>query len=304
VTATTRSLGARLQAWRSFRDIAHATRSVAAAQARRWNAAEVEARRHLTWLEALHGRVDPAAPPPGARVLLALGTDLGLCGRLNHLVADAVAAARRELRPQAAIVVGARLGDRALGPSAEDEAVLRDTTPSSFAALEDLAERIEVFVGARRAPMPDLVVVRGRLHPTEGFLEAVVEAGDPVDLPDLPAARRAVSGEAASLVPPERLRDVAGQLRFHARVVHAIATAAAVEADVRLQTMTQAHDAAERRIAEQELELRKAEQERITQEMLEVLAGRPKGDDALELEGGREAQADPGAPGGRSAPDP
>jgi len=67
---------------------------------------------------------------------------------------------------------------------------------------------------------------------------------------------------------------VAAELVFHARLVHAACAALLGEARVRQETMSRAQDTAERRITDQERALRRARQERTTQEMLEVLGGR------------------------------
>ena len=52
-----RALEERLKAWRSFRDVAHATRSLAAARVLRWNAQVGHTRRQLAWSQAIHERV-------------------------------------------------------------------------------------------------------------------------------------------------------------------------------------------------------------------------------------------------------
>ena len=76
------------------------------------------------------------------------------------------------------------------------------------------------------------------------------------------------------LTPPEIANATASRLLIHARLVHGLCAAAAAEASARLQTMSRAFEASERRIGEQERHLRKLQQEATTQEMLEVLGGR------------------------------
>jgi F0F1-type ATP synthase gamma subunit len=62
-------------------------------------------------------------------------------------------------------------------------------------------------------------------------------------------------------------------LRLRARVAHALCIAASTEASARLFTMSRAYEASDRSIHGQELDLRKLQQEAITQDMLEVRAG-------------------------------
>ncbi len=275
-----RELETRLDAWRGFRDVAHATRSLAAAQVLRWTHHAREAGRHLAWVAALHGRArdldERRAGPP---VVLALGTDLGLCGRLNQTVADEVRGLVISERPALLIACGVRLVDL-LGDVDLGVDVIAEPTPSSIEAAAELADRVEAEVVAVSGPFAPRLTIVG--------IDDASPAGTPIararnappheELDEAQSVASRLDGRQAMLLTESvRLANDATSLLIHARVAHAVCLAARVEASVRLQTMTRAHEAAEDRITEQERDLRKARQETITQEMLEVTSSRTRG---------------------------
>jgi ATP synthase len=276
-----RELERRLQAWRTFRDVAHATRSLAAAQLMRWTGYLTRATQHLVRAQAIHGAL-PDRPPAPARgetapagVLLALGTDLGLCGRLNVQVAEAVLASWEELRPELVVIVGSRLQD-ALPTSLP---VLVEAAPTTPAAASELADRVEAearILGSGGWP-PALCVVAAFDLSADNAPRVTTQHATPDHHPELTALRGQLADQPRVLLTPGHTtaRESAWIL-FHARVTHAGVAAVRAEAGARLATMSRAHESAEARITEQQRELRKARQEHITQEMLEVLSGRAR----------------------------
>lgn len=263
-----RRLEQRLEAWSSFRDVAHATRSLAAAQALRWSGHLERASAHLASVQAVEGEVsswsDRAGPrPPRACAVVALGTDLGLCGRLNQLVAEAVLTTTREQEVSTLIVVGSRLDD----VLPQELARVVEPSPSSAVAAADLTERLETRL-ARAGLLGRLCVVGSAGVGRSGNPE-VVSAWEPA----LAAEPRPRRRKPARFTATPLAREQAAALLAHARLFQALCAAAHAEASVRLARMTRAHESAERRIGEQERELRKVRQESITQEMLEVLSG-------------------------------
>lgn len=266
---TIRALEARLRAWKSFRGIAHAARTLAAAQSLRWSARVAAAARHLAWCDALAEDLGPPPPAPRLPVLVGLGTDLGLCGRLNRLVADAFVAEHRARAPALAVVVGQRLHGELHG--AHD--LLAFPAPTSIAAVQALAGRLERVLrplGPASALDLTLVVASRTLASGTPVIDTWVL---PPPLDGDGAIAAALAGPRLGLTPPERLVDPAAGLLVHARLVHALCVAQASEAAARLQTMSRAVEQSERRIGEQEREVRKVHQETTTQEMLEVLGG-------------------------------
>lgn len=276
-----RALEARVRAWRTFREVAHATRSLAAAQALRWAAAREHAVRHGLRARDLARRIgrrrgDPAAPC----LLLALGTDLGLCGRLNVAVAARVRDVARELSVAQAVVVGVRLGDLVAG----ELGARTVTTPTTVEGAVSLAD--ELAAAALEAPARAPLVIVSAVETTPAGAPRVRvarEEGQRRALEEASALRRsAVLGRPRAHAPWAERADL------QARVAEALLTASLVEAQVRLATTTRAHEVAERRVTEQERALAKARQEGVTQELLEVLAGRSREDpEAGRAEAGR-----------------
>lgn len=262
----------RLKAWSSFRDVAHATRSLAAAQVIRWSGHLERASAHLARVAAVEAEVAtwselPGSRRPGPCALIALGTDLGLCGRLNQVVAEAALAVIREHEVATLIVVGARL-DEVLPPELTR---VVEPTPSSVAAAADLSERLERRLGG--LGLFGRLCVVGSAGVGSGGNPEVVTAWEPALAAQVPLRRP----RPARFTAPPLARARAEALLGHARLFQSLCAAAHTEASVRLVRMTRAHESAERRIGEQERELRKVRQESITQDMLEVLSGSGRG---------------------------
>ncbi len=268
-----RALQSRHEAWRSFRDIAHATRSLAATRRARWAAHAERAGEHLAWVHALAELVrEEEAPRP--LVLCGIGSDLGFCGRLNHLVAAELERAFAELRPVRALAIGGRLHE-ALPPRLASACHL-EHAPASPAAVLELAERLELELATISRGDTHLVVVAAARQ--EGGVAEVEREGA------LPASLQPQLERIQATLPAERrllsdFRQEGAQvhsLRRHARLAFTFCRAQAVESALRWAVMNRAHEGAERRLAEQEVQLRRLRQEQITQEMLDVLGGRAK----------------------------
>lgn len=262
-----RELEAPLRAWRTFRDVARATRTLAAAQALRWADQLERTEAHAQRCVAL-ARCYVAPPPADApRMVVALGTDLGLCGPLNRFVAEATAPLVAEGSVSMLVVVGARLA-----------AALEDThpnvelsAPTSFGAIESLAGRLDgLLLRAGPAVSTRLVIVQAYAVDPDGTPETRVLDAPPV--PPLDAGPRPV----VELSPVNESAPVAAALLRHARLTAALVRAAACECETRWRAMNRAFDAAERRIDEQERRIQSVRQELITQQMLEARQGRPR----------------------------
>ncbi len=262
----------RLRAWQSFRDIAGATRTLAAAQSLHWAELVRRTEAHLARCLALRDAYPSAQVPRDApRVLVAVGSDLGLCGPFNRAVAERFASERAR-----GSVARVAIGERLRAHMEADLLVL--PAPTSFARVETLATTLEVLVPESRSTDVRLVFV----------LTAEVEPdGRPRvaawDEPELGASGHAAGGAssaatlatepAVELVEPETTAAMVASLTRHARVVAALTRSAASESEARWNTMNRAKEAADRRIGEQERELRRRRQEQVTQEMLEARQG-------------------------------
>jgi len=256
-----RQLEDRQRAWQSFHAIAGATRTLAAAQSLRWSEAARRAETHLARCIALHRAYPDTRSLEGAPrvVVLAVGTDLGLCGPLNRAIAEQLAVVVNEREPALVLVVGARL--RML----VDDDVVYLSAPTSFARIEVLATEIEALLGPQSEEHLVLVLASG----VDRDGRPQVSTWDEPHPPQDSGATRPV----AELVDPEQTARASATLMRHARLVAALARAVTSEAEARWRTMNRAHDAAGRRIAEQQRTLDSQRQELVTQEMLEVRQG-------------------------------
>ena len=259
-----RRLEARLNAWTSFRGVARATRSLAAAQTLRWVEHVADVERFVSNTGQLCARYGVQSLPPGRpRVVLAIGTDVGLCGPLNARVA---AAAKPVWTDDAIIriMVGRRL--EPLLPELEASVL---PAPSSFAAVQTLAAQIRTLLEPLPPRQSILHIVVA--HGVEPDGTPVVRCLDRSDTVPQPGSQPRLGVELSSV---DLARQTAASLHRYARIVQALTRGAASETEARWRTMNRAHDAADRRINEQERVLRSLRQELITQEMLEARSGR------------------------------
>jgi hypothetical protein len=265
-----RALESPLAAWRSFRDIARATQTLSAAQALQWSERSRRADQHLAWCEALAAEYPLAVASPRPRVVLAIGSDLGLCGPLNRLLAERCVADSLDDDPTILrIVVGSRLAglEPLRGP-------VELNAPSTLPAARKLATDIESLID--RLPDParlDLTIVLSGSVEGDGLPRIEVRTSHTPDLELAAEARAWLELTAQPLAADPPLTIEAHQLARHARLVAALARAVTSENEARWRTMGRAFEAAQRKIAEQERQLRKLRQELITQEMLEARQG-------------------------------
>lgn len=251
-----RRLENRLRAWESFRGIARASRALAAAQAMTWSSHATQAEAALARSLALSERTDPG--PDAPRVLLGIGTDVGLCGSVNAAVAREVSA-QTDPHVVSRVLVGSRLSGRA----APHEPTLTVATPTSLAAVASATAHIEGALASLDPSNTRLVVVSVREVGPDGVPRVAV-----TDEPTEPPA--SLSALHATLSEPAHLRREAAALVRHFRIADALVRAICSEHEARWRTMNRAHDAAERSIEEQGRTLRKRTQEAITQELLDA----------------------------------
>jgi len=149
-----RELEQPLRAWRAFRDIAHATRSLSAAQSLHWSHIVRRAEHHASLCREMTDGPPTPKPALRGRIVVAIGSDLGLCGSLNREVSKR-AAELHDDETKLAIVIGARLA--ALDPL---PGALVLATPSSFEAVELLGAKLEDLCAALGDPFEfELVLV-------------------------------------------------------------------------------------------------------------------------------------------------
>lgn len=258
-----RQLEERLRAWQSFRSIAGATRTLAAAQSMHWAEVVRRADAHLACCVALRDAYPGARPAADApRLLVGLGSDLGLCGPFNRAVAERLAAEQAR-----GFVARAVVGER-LHAHVEGE-VLALPAATSFEQAQNLATELELLLSHGNPTDTRLVLVLAAGVDPDGRPQIVVW-DEPEQTATTPTP---VSEPVLELVEPEQTATVVASLTRHARLAAALARSVASETEARWRTMNRAHDAADRRIGEQEREIRKQRQELVTQEMLEARQG-------------------------------
>ncbi|MCX4244903.1 F0F1 ATP synthase subunit gamma [Paraliomyxa miuraensis] len=256
---TLRQLEDRLRAWQSFRGIAGATRTLAAAQSMHWVEVARRAQAHLARCLALRDAYPGSRPSTDApRLLVGLGSDLGLCGPFNRAVAE-----RLSVEQSRGFLACAVVGERLRAHMGAGALVLPAAT--SFEQAQNLATQLELLLSQASIDQTRLVLV--------------LAAGiDPDGRPQVtawnePESTIAMPRPLLELVEPELTATAVASLTRHARLLAALARSAASETEARWRTMNRAHEAADRRIAEQEREIRKQRQELVTQEMLEARQG-------------------------------
>ena len=266
--STRRAREERLKAWRSFRGIAKSARTLAAIQVMTWSGRVRQVARHLAWAQALADHVG-LSTSGSRRVGLAIGTDMGLCGRLNTALAEALAQSTVATRPL--IIVGLRLAD-------EIEQLTSEVVMQAAASLEAVETRSAEIAASFEAiaPAQELVLAIVLAASTSGDGGPVIEiwedssAKDSVSAPEFAAAQAALHWPSVDYGDANESRETIARMYLRARIAHALCVAAASESSARLFTMSRAFDASERSIAHQAMDLRKLSQETTTQEMLEV----------------------------------
>jgi F-type H+-transporting ATPase subunit gamma len=256
-----RILEARLRAWQSFRGVAHAARTLAASQVVRWSHQRTRAREHLTELLTVGHPADLDERP----LVVAFGTDHGLCGGLNRVVTRSLEAHLGTVDPWLVVLLGTRLAEDRTVP----EHWVTLPAPASPESAELVAERVVAFARSHLGrPHGKLHLIHGAGVDGAGVARIAVSTAPPSHAPTR------LGPDPAALDDPARIEDRVRALTFRARITLAATEAAWTEANARLVSMTRAQTAADRRIDTQQRKLRSLRQEVITQEMLEVLGGR------------------------------
>lgn len=287
MTQTLEALSRRLETLTSIRGIVHTMKTISAINAVPYERAarSIEAY-HRTVRRGLHAfvaRTGPIALPagePAERIVVVFGSDHGLCGNYNALLAEQVQAARVPAKAGGAalrvLCVGARMNDALAGQGLLPERVL--LPPAS-------AEGIGRLAGSIVTRMDDIAVGEPlRQRVTLAFTRRAGRGQhEPVLMPLLPL------GEAflAELTErPWRSRSLpdysmpsaelfAALLRSHlfASVFRASAEAMVTENAARLALMQQAERSVDERLEEMKGQRRSVRQDEITTELLDVIIG-------------------------------
>ena len=288
MTQTLEAITRRDDTLTSIRGIVHTMKTLSAINAvpyeRAARSIEAYHRTILDGLQAFFYRTGPITlpmAPPAQRVLVAFGSDHGLCGNYNEVLATAVMAELEGVAPSVparrVLCVGAQLQDALRSQGLLPDQVL--LPPASTDGIGRLAGDIVTRLDAigqgdlhNRIAFTLVFTQRSGL----GLQEPVVRQLLPLS-PDLLPARMERSWASRSLpdytLSPDDL--FAALLRNHifASVFRAAAEAMVTENGARLALMQQAEESVDDRLEEVKGQMRSVRQDEITTELLDVIIG-------------------------------
>jgi len=206
----------------------------------------------------------PARPSPGPSAVIVFGTDHGLCGRFNEEAVDAAPAADRRIA--VGLRAAALLAERG---ELDAELGIPGAVPRIAGLVNDLLDRVEAWQAAGVAAV-DLVYNR---QMTTARYEPVVARLLPVDLPRFRLSRwqnRSLPGwrEPTATVLSGLLRQY-----FFVALYRACGESLAAENGSRLAAMQAAESNLAEHLETLTGEYRRARQDRITAELLDVVTG-------------------------------
>ena len=288
MTQTLEALSHRDETLTSIRGIVHTMKTISVINAVPYEhaASSVEAYHQTVrnGLRALIARTGPMTLPknaePADSIMVVFGSDHGLCGNYNEVLAERVKTATTpemaETSSLRVLCVGAQMTDALAGQGLSPESVF--LPPASADGIGRLAGNIVTQLDEME---------RGELHERKVTLAFTQRAGrgqqETVLMPLLPLDQ-AFLAELAE--PPWKSRSLpdysmptpvlfAALLRSHifASVFRASAEAMVTENAARLALMQQAEESVDDRLDEVKGQLRSARQDDITTELLDVIIG-------------------------------
>lgn len=276
MTGTLEALGRQKATMTSIRGLVHTMKTLAAINAHPYEQAahDVEAYQEivLTGLHALLRIAGPLpVPPPGGgdRLLVAFGSDHGLCGGYNETLAEAVAARVADGLGTRVLCVGARMAAALEGRGIAPRDVL--APPASPEGIGRLARALL----SRMAP-GDAVSLAYTSRAAHGRAEVAVQPLLPLDpalLDDLarrPWTSRSLPGATMS---PAALAASLTRGYVFTLLWRAAADAMTTENAARLALMQQAEQSVDERLGALSAEMNGVRQTGITTELLDVAIG-------------------------------
>ncbi len=277
-------LNRRTETMRSIRGIVRTMKTMSAINALPYEQAAraIEAYR-ATVLDGFHAFLHrngplPVEPGQGALpVIITFGSDHGLCGNYNELVAAEVARVINRQRTTTVICIGAQMEDALVGLGIAPEATL--LPPATADGLGRLAGQLITRLDAirsinRSAAIAALLVFMQRAG--HGQQVPVCQNLLPLD-PELLAALAKRPWTSRSLpqfsLPPEQLLAALIRSYLFAELFRGAAEALVTENAARLARMQQAEQSVDDRLEELTAETRSVRQSQITTELLDVIVG-------------------------------
>lgn len=274
----------RTETLRSIRGIVRTMKTMSAINARPYEqAAQAIEAYHDTVLDGLHaflhrtGALPPVAQPDAMPVIIAFGSDLGLCGNYNEILATETARAMTLLPASRVICIGVQMEDALTGLGMVPLATL--LPPATADGLGRLAGDLIARIDAIRrddisaAISVTLVFMRRAEH---GQQSPIAQQLLPLD-PELISALAARPWNSRSLphfsLPPDALLSALVRNFLFAGLFRAAAEALVTENAARLARMQQAEQSVEDRLEELICDTRSVRQSEITTEILDVIIG-------------------------------
>lgn len=282
MTQTLERLTRRADTMRSIRGIVRTMKTVSAINAAPYEQAAraIEAYR-ATVLDGLHafiaaqGALPPVKDVVGDRITIAFGSDHGLCGNYNEVLADEVL--RGGDGPARVICIGAQMEDALAGQGvASDPALL---PPANVDGLGRLAGRLIALLDEIQGARDDagftvsLVFMQRAEHGRQAPVTRRLLPLDPAmtgALADRPWASRSLP---TFTLPPGRMLAALVRSFLFTELYLAAAEALVTENAARLARMQQAERAIDDRREELADEMRQLRQSEITTELLDVITG-------------------------------
>jgi F-type H+-transporting ATPase subunit gamma len=268
----------------SIRGIVRTMKTMAAINARPYEqAAEAMAAYRAVVLDGFHAFARchgplPTEPDRGALpVVLAFGSDHGLCGNYNEIVAAEAAAAAGRAPGTRVLCVGAQMEDALAGQGLPPEATL--LAPANADGLGRLAGRLITRLDAlhRGGGAGSLVVWLVSMHRApHGLQRPQVRRLLPLDPATFdPLATRAWASRSLPrcALPPDRLLAALIRNYLFAEIFRTAAEALVTENAARLARMQQAEQSIDDRLHDLLAETRGVRQSAITTELLDIVTG-------------------------------
>ncbi|WP_180899863.1 F0F1 ATP synthase subunit gamma [Martelella soudanensis] len=282
MTQTLERLTRRAETMRSIRGIVRTMKTVSAINAAPYEQAAraIEAYR-ATVLDGLHafiaahGALPPVPDVAGERITIAFGSDHGLCGNYNEVLAGEVL--RGDDAPARVICIGAQMEDALAGQGIASDAAL--LPPANVDGLGRLAGRLITLLDDIRGAKGDagitvsLVFMQRVEHGRQAPVTRRLLPLDPAmtgALADRPWASRSLPSFS---LPPGRMLAALVRSFLFTELYLAAAEALVTENAARLARMQQAERAIDDRREELAGEMRQLRQSEITTELLDVITG-------------------------------
>lgn len=286
MTQTLENLEHQIHSMRGIRSVVHTMKILSAINATPYEHAARSIERYqdvvLSGMQAvLHagGKIDPKLPSKAVRILLAFGSDHGLCGNYNEKVAEAVMSSVSSGTERACqiLCIGSRVSDALERADMTVREVL--FTPANADGLSRLAGELVTHIDSIRTEVPtgaisvellytqrqtsnDPEIRDERLLPLSAELVERLQ-NEPYESASLPWMRES----------PDKLFATLSRHFLFASIYRAAAEAMTSENAARLARMQQAEQAVDDELQLLADQTRSARQTQITEELMDVIVG-------------------------------